>query len=144
MAYQINDVSKWVQHFRDVIAGKIPDNQNFYVVDTVKPKTIHQPQTNLMSCDIKQAVHRAKARLKQTKVIRSHTRSNKTAKVARRKKKIAPRKKQSPKAIKKKTPNKKKQSPKAIKRKAINKKRQSPKAIKKKPHRKLKRRTQLD
>ena len=35
MAYQphISDINKWVQHFRDVVAGKIPSNQNFYVVD---------------------------------------------------------------------------------------------------------------
>lgn len=89
----VSDPAKWTQHYFDVINGKIPSGQEFYVVDTVKAKTIHQPQRNVTPCDTQQIVDQAKAKLERAKVIKGSqakkTTIKKTSKVIKRRKKSA-------------------------------------------------------
>ena len=75
MAYRppMSDVNKWVKHFRDVVAGKIPGNQDFYVVETISSPSIIRPRVQKSTCDTQQVVDQAKAKLRHAKFIKVST-----------------------------------------------------------------------
>ena len=87
MSYQphMSNINKWVQHFRDVVAGKIPSNQDFYVVDTIKQGSTNQSQPKFeLVTDTEQTVAQARARFVRPKLIKAIPRQS-TAKAPQKK-----------------------------------------------------------